>query len=377
MRRRRLLAAMAGALPGAVLASGAARAAGVPASRAAQWQALPIPGGTPAAQLRRLAVAGPALAWAVGEQGRSGSSQGRALAVHWNGSSWTQTDLSHLDYTGRLNDVAGVSATEAWCVGLPAGGASPLLRWDGTTWREAAFPGSGEPDVRLHSVAIGPDGRVWVSGSRGGAAGLLRRNGTDWQWLDPLPGTTANLYRAVAGAAGEVWVCGDRANGGGWSGFVARWDGSWTVLPTLGGLRLSISDLHAAGPDDIWAVGADAGIGGPPGRPGNTFLSHFDGTAWTRTDPGFTVGALTGIAADCQGRAAWISGWNYQDQTRSTYLRREGDGWIAVRGQAGPAPAPYLSDVTAVPGTAAFWSVGMTGPTPFPPTQAYAERFAG
>ncbi|MGW7413076.1 hypothetical protein [Streptomyces sp. NPDC054863] len=335
---------------------------------------MPAPGSTPAAQLRRIAAAGPQLAWAVGEEARGGPSQGRALAMLWNGSAWTKTDLSHLSYAGRLNDVAGVGADAAWSVGLPAGAASPLLRWDGATWREAEFPGRGEPDLRLHSVAVGPDRKVWIGGSRGGAARLLCRDGLQWQWLDPLPVAGANLYRVVRGAQGEVWVGGDRTAGSGWAGLVARWDGAWTVLPPIQGPRLSIGGLHAAGPDDVWAVGTDAGVGGPPGRPGSPVLGHFDGTAWTRVEPGFGAGALTGVAADAQGRAAWISGWNYRDQTRSTYLRRDGDAWTLVRGPLGAAPAPYLSDVTPVPGTAGFWSAGMTSPTPFPPTEAYTER---
>ncbi|MFJ8630865.1 hypothetical protein [Streptomyces sp. NPDC093568] len=335
---------------------------------------MPAPGSTPAAQLRRVTAAGPQLAWAVGEEGLAGPSSGRALAMMWNGGVWTKTDLSHLTHT-RLSDVAGVCADAAWSVGRQTGAASPLLRWDGTTWREAPFPGFGEPDVRLNAVAVGPDRRVWVCGSRGGAAGLLCGEGRRWRWLDPLPVESANLYRIVPGSsAGEVWLCGDRSNGGGWSGLVAHWDGAWTVLPPVAGLRLGLAGLHSAGPDDVWAVGTEAGIGGPPGRPGNPALSHWDGTAWTRVEAGFTLGSLTGIAGDAHGRAAWITGWNYQDQTRSTYLRRDGDGWTVVRGPAGPAPAPYLNDVTSVPGTPDFWSVGMTSPTPAPPTEAYAER---
>lgn len=246
---------------------------------------------------------------------------------------------------------------------------------DKTTWREAAFPGAGEPGVRLNAVAVGADRQVWICGSRGGG-GLLYGDGggAEWRWLDPLPVASANLYRVVVRPSGEVWVGGDQSNGGGWSGLVARWDGAWTVLPPLAGLRLGIARLHAAGPDDVWAVGTEARIGGPPGRPGNPALSHWDGTAWTRVDAGFTVGSLSGIAGDAQGRAAWISGWNYQDQTRRTYLRRDGDTWTAVRGPAAAAPAPYLDDVTSVPGTAGFWSVGMTSPTPAPPTEACTER---
>ncbi|MFD9907197.1 hypothetical protein [Streptomyces sp. NPDC059063] len=372
MRRRRFVAGTVGALSGIALGAAGARAA-ASAPRALDWQAVPAPGSTPPAQLRRISAAGPRLAWAVGEESHGGPGQ-RALAMLWNGSAWTKTDLSPLDYTGRLSDVAGVCAAAAWSVGLPSGNASPLLRWDGTTWREAAFPGRGEPDVRLDSVAVGTDRKVWITGTRGGAVRLLHRDGHKWQWLDPLPAASANLYRVVVRSPGEVWVSGDVATGGGWSGLVARWDGAWTVLPTIAGLRLSIADVHPDARNDVWAVGTEAGVGGPPGRPGNPALAHWDGTAWTRVEPGFGIGALSGIAADAEGRAAWISGWDYRDQSRSTYLRKDGGAWTVVRGPAGPAPAPYLNDVTPIPGTAGFWSAGMTSPRPYPPTEAYTER---
>ncbi|GHH09762.1 hypothetical protein [Streptomyces lanatus] len=373
MRRRRFLAGAIGTASGFALGPAVARA-DVPAPRAEGWQAVPAPGSTPAAQLRRIAAAGPQLAWAVGEEGRAGPSQGRGLAMLWNGGAWTKTDLSHLSHT-RLTDVAGVCAASAWSVAQPVGTGSPLLRWDGTTWREATFPGVGESDVRLTAVAVGPDRQVWICGSRGGGVRLLHGDGGEWQWLDPLPVESASLYRVVLRSSGEVWVSGDQSNGGGWSGLVARWDGSWTVLPPIAGLRLGVADLHAAGPDDVWAVGTEAGIGGPPGRPGSPALSHWDGTSWTREEVGFTVGSLSGIAGDAQGRAVWITGWNYRDQSRSTYLHRDGDAWTVVRGPAGgTAPAPYLNDVTSVPGITSFWSVGMTSPTPAPPTEAYTER---
>ncbi|QES39712.1 hypothetical protein DEJ49_00820 [Streptomyces venezuelae] len=386
------MAGTIGTLSGIALGAGTARAdAEAPRSRgprnvrpgswgprnAQDWRAVPAPGSTPAAQLRRISAAGAGLAWAVGEEGLAGPSRGRALAMVWNGSAWSKTDLSHLDYSGRLSDVAGVCATAAWSVGLPTGDASPLLRWDGSTWREASFPGRGEAGVRLESVAVGADRRVWICGARGGAARLLLGDGRRWTWLDPLPVASANLYRVVLRAPNEVWVSGDQASGGGWSGLVARWNGSWTVLPPITGARLGIGDVHAAAADDVWAVGTEAGVGGPPGRPGNPALAHWDGTAWTRVQPGFTVGSLSGIAGDAQGRAAWISGWNHQDQSRSTYLRRDGAGWTVVRGPAGGATAPYLNDVTAVPGTNGFWSVGMTSPVPAPPTEAYTERLDG
>ncbi|MFF7392087.1 hypothetical protein ACFZAE_27030 [Streptomyces scabiei] len=337
---------------------------------------MPAPGSVPAAQLRRIAAAGPRLAWAVGEENLAPQAQQQALTMVWNGGAWSKADLSHLSHT-RIVDVAGVHPSAAWAVAHPTGDGSPLLRWDGTTWREADFPGRGEPDVTISAVAVGRDRRVWVCGVRDGAARLLLGEGRRWRWLDPLPVTSVNLYRVVVRRPGEVWVCGDRSNGGGWSGLVARWNGEWTVLPPIAGLRLGIADVHCAAPDDVWAVGTEAGVGGPIGRPGNPALSHWDGTAWSRLEAGFTLGSLTGIAGDVRGRAAWISGWNFSDQARSTYLRRDGDTWALARGPAGPAPAPYLNDVTSVPGTRSFWSVGMTRSAPYPPTEAYSERLGG
>ncbi|MEV0173143.1 hypothetical protein AB0I00_18740 [Streptomyces sp. NPDC050803] len=372
MRRRRFVAGAIGSVAGIALGPGTARAE-VPTPRMQGWQAVPAPGSIPAAQLRRIAAAGPRLAWAVGEEDLGGPSGARALGMVWDGTGWKKVDLSHLNHS-RLTGISGVCAAAAWCVGQPAGTGSQLLRWDGTTWREAQFPGRGDPDVRLTSVAVGPDRQVWICGSRGGAVRLLHGDGRRWQWLDPLPVTSANLYRVELRSPGEVWVSGDQSNGAGWFGLVARWDGQWTVLPAIGGLRLGIGDVHAAGPDDVWAVGTEFGVGGPVGRPGNPVLAHWDGTAWTRVEAGFTLGSLSGIAGNTQGRAEWISGWNYQDQTRSTYLHREGDTWTLVRGPAGAAPAPYLNDVTPIPGTTGFWSSGMTSPSPYPPTEAYTER---
>ncbi|MEU9735114.1 hypothetical protein [Streptomyces sp. NPDC048002] len=347
-----------------------------PGPGAQGWRPVPAPGSTPPALLRRISALGPSRAWAVGEEEFAGAAGSRPLAMVWDGEGWTKSDLSHLRHT-RLHDVAAAGPAAAWSVGEQAEESSPLLRWNGTAWHEVTFPGWAEPGVRLTAVAVGPDRRVWACGSREGAVGLLRRSGGRWRWLDPLPVAGVHLYRVVTRSPGEVWVCGDQSNGGGWSGLVARWDGAWTVLPAVPGLRLGIADVHPEQADCVWAVGTEAGIGGPPGRPGNPSLSRWDGSAWTRVDAGFTLGSLTGIAGDAEGRAAWISGSDFQDQSVCAYLRREGDGWTVVRGPSGTAPTPAVNDVTAVPGTAGFWSAGATARLPAPTAEAYTERLDG
>ncbi|MBR7678995.1 hypothetical protein KDA82_39880, partial [Streptomyces daliensis] len=68
----------------------------------------------------------------------------------------------------------------AWALADDGAATSPvtrLLAWDGSrdggTWREAPYPGRGEAGTALNAVAVGPDGRVWVAGSKGGRAGLM------------------------------------------------------------------------------------------------------------------------------------------------------------------------------------------------------------
>ncbi|MER6675171.1 hypothetical protein [Streptomyces sp. NPDC000983] len=387
MRRRHFVAGAVGTLAGLGLApdpSGAAPAPAradtsrVGASRASKavprgWRPVPVHGGTAPARLSRISALGPSLAWAVGEEEVARASSGRALAVVWNGETWIKCDLSHLGHT-RLSDVAAAGPAAAWSVGARVKGFSPLLRWDGTTWQQIAFPGWDARDVQLNAVAVGPDGRVWACGEREGAVGLLCRARGRWRWLDPLPVAGATLHRVVVSTSGEVWVCGERSEGGGWYGLVARWDGGWTVLPTIPGLRLGLADVHPACADDVWAVGSAAGIGVMAGRPGTPSLNHWDGTAWTQLDPGFGLGALTGIAGDAEGRAAWICGLDYEHPGAGTYLRREGDAWTVVRGPGGAAPELGLNDVTAVPGTDGFWSVGTTGRVFAPAAEAYTER---
>jgi len=331
-----------------------------------EWQAVAAPSCTPAAQLLGVAAAGADLAWAVGEERRSGSTLGVPLALRWDGAAWTRVDLTHLGFGGSLRSVAG-TADGAWAVGTDTGGTAHLLVWDGTTWQEADFPGRATTGTTLTGVTVGPDGLPWLSGRDSDGSVLLHGQGGDWSWVSAPPsGTTATASGVRVTPSGEVWVYD--------SALVARWDGAaWTELTAPGGIRPAVTGLLPVATDDIWLTGYDYGVGGPPGKPPGITLKHWDGTAWSSVAAPFTAGLLSGIVDDGQGAPDRIAGWDFWDQTRAHYLRWNGIGWISERGPVSSTPVVPLG-LASVPGAGGYWSVGTTSSSPYPPATVHIEQ---
>jgi hypothetical protein len=301
-----------------------------------------------------VAAAGPGLAWAVGEEGRSGSVRGTALALVWDGTAWRRTGPG---FGGHLNSVAATPDGSAWAVGTDTAGTARLLAWDGWAWQEAGFPGRGAAGTSLTGVATGPRDHVWVSGRNSDGSVLLHGHQDRWTWLTAPPATTTVAPTGVHRApCGDLYVYGHE--------LVARWDGAaWTVLPAPGGIRASFTGLLPVAPDDIWLTGYDYGIGGPPGKPPAVRLLHGDGSTWESVTAPFSVGMLTGIVGDAQGRPDRIAGWDFWDQTRAHYLRWDGTAWVSERGPVATTPVA-MNSLTGVPGSGGYWAVGTTSTSP-------------
>ncbi|WP_419999851.1 hypothetical protein [Streptomyces boninensis] len=361
MRRRHFVGGVLGAAGAVAFGSvGAARAA------AGAWEQMAAPDGQPAAVLNAVAAGGQAAAWAVGEEARSGGTRGRPLALHWNGSSWSRTGVPA--FPGSLRTVASGAPDAAWAVGYDTTGADHLLSFTGTDWRETTFPGRGEAGTELYGVAT-HGGEVWVSGRYSGGSCLLHFDGSSWRWTPPLPGGAAPaLWSAYTARDGSAWVGGDA---------VARFDGSsWQPLPALPGLRPVATGVLPLSATDVWVTGHDYGIGGPPGKPPSVLLLHYDGSAWTKVATPFTVGSLSGIAAAADGQPAFISGWDFWDDTSAHYLRWEAGNWVTVRGPAAPSgKAAMMNGIARIPGTGDYLSVGTDASSPFPPAQLRIERY--
>jgi len=172
-------------------------------------------------------------AWAVGQ-----ASGGRTLVLHWNGRAWSRvaspspgTD----DYLGSvsvidLHSVAAASARDAWAVGTASNGTSPILHWNGTSWRQVASQ-AAEP-VSLQGVAMASARSGWAAGYTiaGTLAAektvILHWNGTVWTpQTSPDPGTGNLLLGTATAAAGRAWAVGETRNPR-LRPLIARWNGT-------------------------------------------------------------------------------------------------------------------------------------------------------
>jgi RHS repeat-associated protein len=99
--------------------------------------------------------------WAVG--GYDSIELDPSLAIHWNGSAWTQVQTPDDSKNSigfwqagdaKLLGVSCLSSTDCWAVGgqvqaldyIPTGEATWVLNWNGTQWQQATTPPSGTPN---------------------------------------------------------------------------------------------------------------------------------------------------------------------------------------------------------------------------------------
>ena len=108
-------------------------------------------------------------AWAVGSSNEGTSD--RALITHWNGTSWTQVAAPNPGGAAGsvLNSVAVTSANDAWAVGayvVGTGRRTLAVHWDGSAWTQAATPdlGGAQIDDFLAAGGTGSPGGVWAVG---------------------------------------------------------------------------------------------------------------------------------------------------------------------------------------------------------------------
>jgi hypothetical protein len=152
-------------------------------------------------------------AWAVGSY-RDPAPQ--PLTLHWNGAAWTvvATPLPSDAEAAWLNAVSGTGPDDVWAVGgtirLADSTRQPLaLHWDGTTWTQHPLPveADDESDL-LDVVALGPD-EVWAVGFDDLSALRLRWDGTSWQ-RTPATAGIAHYSGVAAVGPSNAWTVGAR-----------------------------------------------------------------------------------------------------------------------------------------------------------------------
>jgi hypothetical protein len=173
--------------------------------------------------------------WAVG------ISRGRALILHWNGTTWTRMPIPPL--VGGLSDVTATSARNAWAVGsvFPRGSvrAHPLiLHWDGDRWSRTPSPNppSDPRGNQLFAVAAAGPGSAWAVGgisitSAGTKTLILHWNGTAWRrQRSPNPAGGPNLFGVAATSGRNAWAVGV-TTASSFRAVIVRWNGSsWGLV---------------------------------------------------------------------------------------------------------------------------------------------------
>jgi hypothetical protein len=239
---------------------------------------------------------------------------GATTIHHFDGTAWTQSYTIPNNAFG-IDDIDARAADDVWAVGTESRDGVPnrargvLLHFDGVTWTrapDAPTPMRAVLSLPLTHVAVGTGGRVlelsrgpipgateltsgteqplrgvwgaaggdvWTVGAGGvalrlAAAPPLPAGGPAWL---PFPtGTTANLRAVFTAAPNDVWI-------GGEAGTLLHWNGATIMSVTLPDTPpfAAISDIHGSAPDDIWLLGS-TGLAA-----GESFASHFDGSAWS------------------------------------------------------------------------------------------------
>jgi hypothetical protein len=227
------------------------------------------------------------------------------------------------------------------------------------TWRVVPSPNlfASTRDDNLVSVSADAPNDVWAVGNssqlrEGGAnrSMILHWNGSAWSLAYTLTGTARGVS---ADSPSDVWVVadirGDHALG-------LRFDGSnWrpTSLADPGTTSWNLAAIHAVAPDDVWAVGGTADLGGS----GAPLIEHWDGARWSivpavgvpRDEAGVPNASLTSLAVSADG-TVWAVG-----QATSAAGSQEP---LVLRGGAGgfrvvPTPSP-------VAGNGSDWLFGVS-----------------
>jgi hypothetical protein len=246
--------------------------AGVKSAVALRWngtawsrQAVPKPAGTDT-ELSAVKVFSGSDVWAVGQIASSNSTFRKTLAMHYNGTAWSAVATpSAGSRTNFLTALDGVTSKDVWAVGyslnLPYGNRvrqSTILHWDGTGWRQVASPNNGS--TFLYDVAAVSATDAWAVGvGASGTAFVVRWNGTAWTTVAAPP--LVNLRGVTARSATDVWVAGARPDSTG-TPALAHWNGtSWSLTPVTvsGGVGIpTLTGITSADATTEWAVGAQS-----------------------------------------------------------------------------------------------------------------------
>lgn len=234
------------------------------------WRQTPLPDEQNDLNLYRIAAISPGDAWAVGERGIQGLTDLAAIALHWDGQTWREVPVPDVGRYPRLFSVSARATNDVWAVGtMGSGGVAPgiasvALHWNGTAWRQVLVPAGG---AWLQDVATVTATDAWAVGSYPFSdphqPWILHWDGRAWTPLAfpdlaAAPTDQIGFGLVVARAANKVWIAG-------YTGMptLLHWDGqTWQRLPVPADIPptdifYGIAPLASG---NIWALAAQGRI---------------------------------------------------------------------------------------------------------------------
>jgi hypothetical protein len=334
------------------------------------WNPVPTPNvGNSVTRLTGVTALSGNDAWAVGLW-RDDPSPFGALAMRWDGTSWTEIGLpgtSHLGWDPEIDGVESASNGDVWLVGkvstpYPTNLLPLVIRWRGgsfdfvdtvTLRPQTVYPFAARGGTLAEVAALAPDD-IWAVGQGGGFGDAsssttpvaVHWDGSSWTEVDvPLVANRHHeLTDVVAIASDDVWAVGDYRNvAGTFRAVTYHWNGTaWSYVhnPIEDIFQSGLSDIVATGPSDVWAIGGADSAG--------VLLMHWDGTQWSLMPPPPDSG---GSLAAVGPNDLWASGWN-------GFWHWDGSAWTGFPASVPGASYVIRSGGMEIVGGCDIWSVG-------------------
>jgi hypothetical protein len=240
--------------------------------------------------------------WAIGATGYTTE----PFAIHWDGATWTATQLQGADIVHSVNAIWGAATNDVWIAGGDYQGSDveqrQMLHWNGTSWthfklgtEDAALPSEGFRLIRGFAA-----NDIFAASPYK----LYHYDGTSWS---PVTVPVTRISDVFGSSASDLYVAGYNT--------LAHWDGSvWTTKTA----PISIFSGVAISPTAIWLMGTSTTT------PSETQLVHYDGT--------FFVPVANGLCSYYQNAIARRGGDIYTC---------EGGGIMKRPVAFGGTPTPY------------------------------------
>jgi hypothetical protein len=279
--------------------------------------------------------------WAFG--GTNPGGQSSPVAAKLTGKRWTFERLPG-GLTDFISDASATSAHSIWAV---SGYGRYVLHWDGSRWQVARrWRGGTLSDV----MAVSPR-QAWVFGTSATGdrtVGTWRFDGRAWE---PEGGIAADIYRASAVSARDIWAIAAGPRGDAILHLGGR---GWRRVPAGRAMQaVRWHDILAESRSDVWLLGDTTSRSGS----GRLVLARWNGAHWAiyRTHARAWAGQLSAASRGQLLATATSSG----PLTAGLIITMTDGGhmtWSRISSRLGSG----VTDVTFAPRTGTLWASGAT-----------------